>query len=176
MAQLSAHPTEQQRPDGPQSSSGPEKRGFEFPHMFPRERERPKSAEESVLDRPPQDVQGGVPIPPSVPGAPAASISTELSPLAREVDAVLEEGLATIYATLPRENQDQFRNTGKVLVQKIEVTINQSNLKLKRLIQWLRSWLKIIPGINRFFLEQELKIKSDKIMDIAERERRERML
>ena len=31
----------------------------------------------------------------------------------------------------------------------------------------IREWLKVIPGINKFFLEQTVKIKTDKIINRA---------
>ena len=37
---------------------------------------------------------------------------------------------------------------------------------LFKIIDVIKKWLSIIPGINKFFLEQEAKIKTDKIMEL----------
>ena len=37
----------------------------------------------------------------------------------------------------------------------------------RKILKLIRSWLKLIPGVNKFFLEQEAKIKTDKIVDLA---------
>jgi hypothetical protein len=42
----------------------------------------------------------------------------------------------------------------------------------KKIFVLIRAWLKIIPGVNRFFLEQEAKIKTDKILFVTEEEKK----
>jgi hypothetical protein len=37
-------------------------------------------------------------------------------------------------------------------------------------LKLIREWLLIIPGVNKYFLEQEAKIKTDKIQQLYERE------
>jgi hypothetical protein len=41
-------------------------------------------------------------------------------------------------------------------------------VKMKRALQLVRDWLLCIPGINKFFLEQEAKIKVDRLVDLVE--------
>ena len=47
---------------------------------------------------------------------------------------------------------------------KIEVILQQAKVKLISLIKLIRAWLLLLPGVNRFFLEQEAKIKAEKLM------------
>ena len=39
-------------------------------------------------------------------------------------------------------------------------------VKVKRVLELIYEWLKTIPGVNKFFLEQEAKIKTDEIMEL----------
>ena len=46
-------------------------------------------------------------------------------------------------------------------------------------LKMLKKWLKIIPGMNKFFLQQEAKLKADKFLEIEnnrEKEFQERLL
>jgi hypothetical protein len=44
---------------------------------------------------------------------------------------------------------------------------------VKKILALIRDWLKLIPGVNRFFLEQEAKIKTDKILLAAEEKKQQ---
>ena len=41
-------------------------------------------------------------------------------------------------------------------------------MKIKKIFELLLQWLKLLPGVNKFFLEQEAKIKVDQIMSLRE--------
>ena len=41
--------------------------------------------------------------------------------------------------------------------------------KAKKIFQLILEWLKLLPGINRFFLEQEAKIKTDRIIHLNQK-------
>jgi hypothetical protein len=42
--------------------------------------------------------------------------------------------------------------------------LDKAKFKARQVIDLLKKWLSLIPGINLYFLEQEVKIKTDKIM------------
>ena len=48
--------------------------------------------------------------------------------------------------------------------------IKAGMIQMKKILKLIREWLLIIPGVNKFFLEQEAKIKAEKIQQIYERE------
>jgi len=49
--------------------------------------------------------------------------------------------------------------------------VGSFKIKARKVLHLIRDWLKIIPGINKYFLEQEAKIKTDKIIELAEQEK-----
>lgn len=86
------------------------------------------------------------------------------------VEKILEADLGEVYRELPPDKQREFKIKGEVTAVQIARLLDSSKIKLTQLSQkifaLLINWLKIIPGLNRFFLEQEAKIKADKILTL----------
>lgn len=62
--------------------------------------------------------------------------------------------------------REEFRVKGEETTKKINELLGQTKIKVKKIINLIKAWLKIIPGVNKFFLEQETKLKTDKILKI----------
>lgn len=84
-----------------------------------------------------------------------------------EIERIMSENLEDIYAALPVEVQTAVKYEGEVAAAKIESLIETGKEISKKVLSILRSWLAKIPGVNKFFLEQESKRKTDRIMAIA---------
>jgi len=91
----------------------------------------------------------------------------EKSEFLLEIEKFLSENLGDVYKGLNNQDQINFKTKGEALARKIEQTASQNNLVLNKLTNWIRDWLKKLPGINQFFLEQETKIKVDKILKLV---------
>lgn len=87
---------------------------------------------------------------------------------AQAIDAILAEGLNEIFLKMNAQEQQEFKQRGEETVKKINLLLNKTKVRANQIIALIRSWLKLIPGINRFFLEQETKIKTDKIIRIKD--------
>jgi len=85
---------------------------------------------------------------------------------AQEIDSILAEGLHEVFLSLSPEKQREFKQKGEETVSKISALLDKTKVKVSKIIDLIRGWLQLVPGINRFFLEQEAKIKADKIMKI----------
>jgi hypothetical protein len=88
--------------------------------------------------------------------------------LTREVEEVLEEGLGDVFATLPPPAKLKFKEKGEQAAREIAEMVRTLKVKFRRALELIRDWLLTIPNSNKFFLEQEAKIKVDKIMQIVE--------
>ena len=84
----------------------------------------------------------------------------------KEIETILEEDLEEIYSNMPVNKQKEFKIEGERVSRKISELISASKIKIKKIITLIRGWLSIIPGVNKFFLEQEIKIKTDKIIKL----------
>lgn len=83
----------------------------------------------------------------------------------RRIEEILEEDLAEVYFNLSPQKQQEFKVKGEETTIKIINLLSKPKVKIKKIISLVRDWLKIIPGINVFFLEQVVKIKADKIIN-----------
>ncbi|MCK4744766.1 hypothetical protein KAS41_01770 [Candidatus Parcubacteria bacterium] len=83
-----------------------------------------------------------------------------------KIESILSEGLEEIYVNLSARKQLEFKKKGEETAAKIFFILKKTKVKVKKIIKLIKEWLKTIPGVNKFFLEQEAKIKTDKIIDI----------
>lgn len=81
-----------------------------------------------------------------------------------QVERIMEEGLQDAYRELTVVQQQEFKIKGEETALKIRELLRSTKVKIKRVIRLLIEWLRLLPGVNRFFLEQEAKIKADRIV------------
>jgi hypothetical protein len=89
----------------------------------------------------------------------------------RQIESILEEDLADLFFRLDPQTQLEFKMEGEKTIQGIDKVLAQTKIRVKKIVDLIRHWLKLIPGINRHFLEQEAKIKTDKILALADKDR-----
>lgn len=110
----------------------------------------------------------------SPPFSPAAVTTPAIQKdtLTKKIESVLEEDLKDIYQSMPPTTQQVFKQKGEETASKIRQLLTQTKVNAKKIFELVRAWLRLIPGVNRFFLEQEAKIKTDKILITSEKEQR----
>ncbi|MDO8581334.1 MAG: hypothetical protein Q7S16_00460 [bacterium] len=89
---------------------------------------------------------------------------TKKSEELQAIEEILEENLEEAYWQMPPAMRQQFKEQGEDTAKKIERLLNALHLNILKVLRLLQKWLSIIPHINSFFLEQEAKIKADKII------------
>lgn len=89
------------------------------------------------------------------------------------VERIMEHDLGGLYAELPENAKPLFKKKGEEAAQEISSMVRSLKLKVARILRLLRDWLLTIPKVNRFFLEQEAKIKTDEIIEYAEARKEE---
>ncbi|MDP1709934.1 MAG: hypothetical protein Q8L21_03540 [Candidatus Komeilibacteria bacterium] len=80
------------------------------------------------------------------------------------IEKVMASGLEEIYNNLDSKTKQMLKLEGEKTASQIEILLEQGKDAAKKVLQLIRDWLHKIPGVNRFFLEQESKIKTDKIL------------
>ncbi len=86
--------------------------------------------------------------------------------LTLKIEHVMEDGLKDAFITLSPLEQQEFKLKGEQTAQAIRSLLSETKIKIKKIFELLMLWLKLLPGVNRFFLEQEAKIKVDQILAI----------
>lgn len=92
------------------------------------------------------------------------------TPLQRQVEDVMSDGLADAYAQMDPATQAKFKTSGEITAGKISQLLQSGKSQAKKIVELLVAWLRIIPGMNVFFFEQEAKIKTDKIIALKTRQ------
>ena len=88
-----------------------------------------------------------------------------------EVEKILEEGIGPFYAALPEEAKPIFKKRGEEVATQIAEMVRRAHLRVRKVVKLISDWLKTIPGINKFFLEQEAKIKADMLKQLIDARR-----
>mgnify|MGYP001610034885 CR=1 FL=1 len=108
--------------------------------------------------------------------APKAPVPAPIAPqpkseLLIEVEDILSEDMEDVFKNMSPDNQQKFKAKGEEIARTIWQMIETAKLQLKKVLTLLREWLKMVPGVNRYFLEQETKIKIDKIIDLVKKQK-----
>ena len=103
-------------------------------------------------------------IAPATPVSTPVQVTPQKDPLTKLIESVLEEDMTDLYLSMTPQTQQLFKAKGEETLSKIRVLLTKTKVNAKKIFQLIREWLKLIPGVNRFFLEQEAKIKTDKIL------------
>ncbi|MCX6793138.1 MAG: hypothetical protein NTY12_03855 [Candidatus Falkowbacteria bacterium] len=85
-----------------------------------------------------------------------------------EIERILEDDLSNVYFNLPEVEKEKFRLQGEETAIEINTLLSSTKIKVQKIIKLIRNWLLLIPGVNRFFLEQEAKLKTDEIIKIKD--------
>ncbi|MCF7820176.1 MAG: hypothetical protein K9M44_01745 [Candidatus Pacebacteria bacterium] len=98
------------------------------------------------------------------------NLNSEQAKQLKEIDNILSEGLEDVFLNLSKDKQAQFKQTGEETVAKINVLLEKTKIKVEQIVNLIKKWLGIIPNANYYYLEQESKIKADKIIKLKKHE------
>jgi len=134
----------------------------------------PESTPESAprAERAPAPSQSPPPATPAPSGAQGPRQPTPrppADPVLGAIERILSEDLYDLYRGLPQDSQATFLKKGEETAGRLRAMVGKAHLKAKDVLTLIVNWLKLIPGVNRFFLEQESKIKTDKIVELHRR-------
>lgn len=85
-----------------------------------------------------------------------------------ELEKILEDGLGEYVSSMPDEARTRFLYKGQETAQRLAIMVNGVKIQAKKVVELIRDWLLTIPGVNKFFLEQEAKIKTDRVLSFSE--------
>ena|SRR3989344_8189442 len=107
-----------------------------------------------------------VPTAASAPAIVPVAVAAVKSEMRQRIEMVLEEDLRDAYFKMEPELQAKFKREGEQTAEKIEDLFARGKATAHKVFKLILSWLKLIPGMNKLFLKQEAKIKTDRIMGI----------
>ena len=83
------------------------------------------------------------------------------------IENILAEGLEGAYHHMQPNDKENFKKQGEVIATTIQKILHETKQQVQKIFQLILSWLRALPRVNKFFLEQEAKIKTDKIIALA---------
>lgn len=89
-------------------------------------------------------------------------------PVLTDLEGILAEDLGEIYNNLPEDKKPLFKQKGEEVAGAVKQMIDSGKVRVKNILKLIKEWLQLIPGVNKFFLEQEAKIKTDNIAEYIE--------
>ncbi len=84
------------------------------------------------------------------------------------VSSILEEGMKDYYAQLDPAAQVRFKEKGDEVAGQIAVMVRGFKVNVQKVLSLIRDWFLTIPSVNKFYIEQEAKIKTDGILQYEE--------
>lgn len=112
--------------------------------------------------------------------APSAAVSTSARPssevpmkdeISRGVEKILEADLGELYASLDPAAKEKFRERGETVAKEISTMVRTLKVRVSHVLRLIRDWLLMIPKVNKHFLEQEAKIKTDEILAFSQEQK-----
>ena len=125
---------------------------------------------EQALELPPQKADEPLKEPEAmvfqpIVSSPAAS-ATPIIELDKQIESVLEEDLRDLFMQLPPADRQAFKVHGEEIGRQIKTLLAAVKVQARTIWQLIKEWLTALPGVNKFFIEQEAKIKTDKILGL----------
>ncbi|MDP3970921.1 MAG: hypothetical protein Q8P90_04430 [bacterium] len=81
-----------------------------------------------------------------------------------DLEELMVVGLGEAFQTMSPKEQEKFKEEGEKTAKKIEILIEKAKLTARKALALIRNWLRLIPGISKFYLEQEAKIKTEEVL------------
>jgi hypothetical protein len=116
----------------------------------------------TVEQRP--DVQSVDLVPPPNPTPVPLAVQPSTDVLVKNIESTMSEGLEDAYKGMDPALQQHFKQTGEDTANAISKLLQQSKIQVKKIVTLLLRWLRLIPQVNPYYLEQQAKIKADAIV------------
>ncbi|MDP2709532.1 MAG: hypothetical protein Q8O93_05875 [bacterium] len=100
----------------------------------------------------------------SAAAGPVGGIISQRAKRQKEIESVMSSGLEDVYLSLTPAKRREFKKAGELAAAKINGLLEKVKLNLGEIVKLIKKWLALIPGVNKYFLEQEAKIKADEIV------------
>jgi len=137
------------------------------PEVLSSPEKKPEQAPERIIEK--KDEAPAVTAP-----TPVLKVSEKEAPTYRErraqlIDETLSEGLGNTYLAMSSDQKKNFKEKGEETVAKINDLLDQAKVKVSKIVNLIKKWLSLITGVNKFYLDQEAKIKADKILNLKDK-------
>lgn len=111
-----------------------------------------------------------------VSGVSSAPEAPKKDALRMQVERTLEDKLWEIYLALPKDSRQRFKEGGDICATELRRLAERPKVRSRNVLALIKRWLTLIPMVNKWFLWQEAKIKTDKFMRLYKEHQEERSM
>ncbi len=101
---------------------------------------------------------------PEVHEAPIAQPVVVKDEMLRGVETILSADLNEIYLNLPEAKRPDFKFKGEQVAYQVKQMLESGKAQAHKILDLILEWLRMIPGVNRFYLEKDAEIKTKLLM------------
>ena len=95
--------------------------------------------------------------------------SPQVNSLQSQVENVLQEDLTDLYKELSVADRLAFKTKGEEVAGQVAQIVRAVKIRIQDIIILIKEWLKMLPGVKNYFIEQEAKIKAEKILKLKDK-------
>lgn len=100
----------------------------------------------------------------------AGNLAKKKSLQLKKIEDIMSNDLRDTYIAMSPDMRLDFRKKGEYTAQKINEILSKTKVKVRKIIDLLKKWLSMIPNVNKYFIEQEAKIKTDELLALKNKE------
>lgn len=131
----------------------------EAPAEQPAELPAPKKASVTTDDATPASTATALP-------------ATDKTEVRKQIESILQQGLSEMFVNMPPAERAAFSKSANETAGKLELLVSQFKATAREVLALIRAWLTKIPKVNKYFLEQSSKIKTDEILEVQRQARK----
>lgn len=83
-----------------------------------------------------------------------------------KIENIMEEGIGDLYMSMDDQHKQLLKAAGETTAFRISEQLGKAKVNVQRIFELIKNWLTMIPGVNKWFVVQESKIKTDKIIQL----------
>jgi hypothetical protein len=81
-----------------------------------------------------------------------------------KVENILAAEMDNVFLSLDIASQAKFKAKGEQVAIEITNLLQKTKVNINKIISLIVDWLRLIPHVNKYYLEQEAKLKADAIL------------
>lgn len=150
------NPNIEQIPNIPEAES--------IPEQAPDSGQRIEQAPETITspEQAPAPVEVALPDN-TVPATPQLSSSQVVL---QKVENILSQDMDKAFLSMDVATQAKFKTKGEETGRQITILLQKGKASIQKISSLILEWLRIIPQVNRHYIEQEAKIKAENIISM----------
>ena len=84
----------------------------------------------------------------------------------QQVEEILSNNMDKAFLSMDVATQHKFKTKGEQTGRQITSLLQKGKATVQKITSLILEWLRIIPQVNKHYIEQEAKIKADVIMEL----------